>query len=114
MHQLAFEATVFTVICLFSEDDAQPFYDETLWHMRDKSKDYNAFYPEDSYYGVKGVKRMSNRVGLIGCAIIMVIGMTGFYVALRFVLAPLRGATHSNDQQAFLIGMKNNPCKDLV
>ena len=87
MHQLPFEATVFTGMCLFSEDDAQPFYDETLWHMRDKSKDYNAFYPEDSYYGVKGVKRMSNRAGLIGCAIIMVIGMTGFYVALRFVLA---------------------------
>ena len=76
---------------MFSEDDAQPFYDETLWHMRDKSKDYNAFYPEDAYYGVKGVKRVSNKFGLIGCVLIMVIGMCGFYVALRFVLATSSG-----------------------
>ena len=79
----------FKEMCVSSDDDAEPFYDETLWHMRDKSKDHNAFYPEDSYYGVKGVSRMPNRVGLIGCGVIMVMGMVGFWVALRFVLKRL-------------------------
>ena len=50
----------------FREQPERGFWDESLYHMRDKSKDYQGS-TEDNYYGIKGVKRKPNAyvVGLV-------------------------------------------------
>ena len=62
----------------FRDEAERVFWDETIWYMRDRSKDYNAFYEEDSYYGVKGVKRVSNGAIIGGCFLVIGISMAGF------------------------------------
>lgn len=52
--------------------------------MRDRSKDANAFYADDSYYGIKGIQRQSN--GVIAAIVILFVifgGGSYFYVALK-------------------------------
>ncbi|KAI0211470.1 DnaJ-like subfamily C member 4 [Lamellibrachia satsuma] len=67
------------------EDEAERvFWDETIWYMRDRSKDYNAFYEEDSYYGVKGVKRVSNGAIIGGCFLVIGISMAGFAANMQY------------------------------
>jgi len=63
---------------------ASEFWDETIWEMRDRSKDANAFYADDSYYGIKGIQRQSN--GVIAAIVILFVifgGGSYFYVALK-------------------------------
>lgn len=43
-----------------NHDHDKAFWDDTIWEMRDKSRDTDAFYAKDSYYGIRGVRRQSN------------------------------------------------------
>lgn len=60
------------------------FWDETIWYMRDRTKDANAFYDEDSYYGVKGIRRQSNSTIVAICLVIMACGFLYFSGAFMY------------------------------
>ncbi|XP_046347226.1 dnaJ homolog subfamily C member 4-like [Haliotis rufescens] len=60
--------------------DGEPFWDETIWHMRNHSKD--AAYEEKSYYGIRGIKKMSNFSIVVCCMGLMLIGATVHYFAI--------------------------------
>lgn len=65
-------------------DHPQAFRDESIWEMRDRSKDANAFYPKDSYYGIKGIRRQSNGVIAALCLVIVILGFGYFFFALQY------------------------------
>jgi len=66
------------------QQSADEFWDETIWEMRDRSKDASAFYPDDSYYGIKGIRRRSN--GVVGTAVVVALflGFGYFFVGLGY------------------------------
>lgn len=66
------------------QQSANEFWDETIWEMRDRSKDAGAFYPDDSYYGIKGIRRQTN--GVIGSAVVVLVflGFGYFFVGLGY------------------------------
>lgn len=43
-----------------NHDHDKAFWDDTIWEMRDKTRDKDAFYGQESYYGIRGVRRQSN------------------------------------------------------
>ncbi|CAH1791140.1 unnamed protein product [Owenia fusiformis] len=53
-------------------EEAKKYWDETLFHMRDKSQD--ARYAGQPYYGVKGMKKMSNHLVVWGCVGVIILG----------------------------------------
>ena len=57
------------------------FWDETIWEMRDKRKDSS--YQEDTYYGIPGVKRLSNSAIVAGCFVFIGIGVVLHILAMR-------------------------------
>lgn len=68
----------------FSPEQDQRFWDETIWAMRDKSRD--SFMPDDEYYGVKGLKRVPNSIVLSGCALLVVVLSIGhFFLGYKYV-----------------------------
>jgi hypothetical protein len=67
------------------QESANEFWDETIWEMRDRSKDADAFYNDDSYYGIKGVKRQSNAVVGVIVVSLVILGFVYFFVALRYI-----------------------------
>ncbi len=57
--------------------------DESIWSMRDKSKDKS--YDRNSYYGIKGVSRKPNS-WIAGAAILLMgVGALFHYVAFKYV-----------------------------
>jgi len=42
-------------------------------------------YPSDSYYGIKGVRRLPNYVIAAGCAVLVAFGFVYFFLAYKFV-----------------------------
>ncbi|XP_067681532.1 dnaJ homolog subfamily C member 4-like [Haliotis asinina] len=58
----------------------EPFWDETIWHMRDRSKD--ATYEDKSYYGIRGIKKVSNFSIVACCMGLMLIGAVVHYFAI--------------------------------
>lgn len=60
--------------------DKVVFRDESLWEHRDKTEFYNN--RDQPYYGVKGVKKMSNSTIAAGAVVFMVVGaIIHFYLA---------------------------------
>lgn len=57
------------------------FRDETLWESRDKSKD--KYYKDKPYYGIKGVKKVSNRIIAAGCVAFMVAGAIFHFIVVK-------------------------------
>jgi len=57
-----------------SDPQQHRFWDETIFEMRDRTKDANAFYPEDSYYGIRGIRRQSNGVIAALCGVVVLLG----------------------------------------
>jgi DnaJ family protein C protein 4 len=45
-----------------NHENERAFWDDTVWEMRDRSKDPGAFYAHDSYYGIRGIPRQSNAI----------------------------------------------------
>uniref|UniRef100_T1JMB0 J domain-containing protein n=1 Tax=Strigamia maritima TaxID=126957 RepID=T1JMB0_STRMM len=58
------------------------WHDRTFWEYRDRSKDSQ--YEGKPYYGIKGVKRMSNIWIASACIAFMLIGTVLQYYSLRF------------------------------
>ena len=59
----------------FSEHATEKtFWDESIFEMRDRTKDDDRFYQEDAYYGVKGVPKMSNLYIVGACFLVMALG----------------------------------------
>lgn len=58
------------------------FWDETIWYMRDRSKDAGG--GSENYYGIRGVRRVPNSYILAGCMVLMVIGTASFVMAWRW------------------------------
>lgn len=63
-------------------EQERAFWDETIWHMRDRSKD--SFCDEDSYYGIHGIKRQSNSVIVAICLVLIACGFVYFYVGFKY------------------------------
>ena len=78
----------FFLWCRFDADQQQ-FWDETIWHMRDKSKDKD--FEGKPYYGFTNIKRLSNMDILMGCFAIMALGAILHYYALRYVSSKAAG-----------------------
>ena len=76
-------------MCLLVRRDQQTsseFWDETIWEMRDRKRDADAFYPEDSYYGIKGIRRQSNGTVAIYLVLSVIIGCSLYFLfALQLV-----------------------------
>lgn len=64
------------------EAENKQFWDETIYNMRKKSK--GDFYPKDQYYGIRGVRKQSNFVVVIGCMVLISIGALLHYFAIRY------------------------------
>ncbi|KAK7103763.1 dnaJ homolog subfamily C member 4-like [Littorina saxatilis] len=62
------------------QGDQQKFWDETLFHMRDQSKDKE--YEDRPYYGIKNLKKMSNMDIVLGCFALMTAGALLHYFAI--------------------------------
>ncbi|XP_074652878.1 uncharacterized protein LOC141907200 [Tubulanus polymorphus] len=65
----------------YQSTEPPPFWDETIWSMRDKSKDNTS--NRHGYYGFRGVNRVSNTVIVAGCLLFIGIGATLHYFAVR-------------------------------
>jgi len=60
---------------------ASAWRDETLWSSRDRSKDKQ--YQNKPYYGINGVKRVSNATIAAGCVLFMVVGAAFHFVVVK-------------------------------
>lgn len=60
--------------------EQQRFWDETIWSMRDQTKD--KFYEGRPYYGISRVERLSNAYILLGCFALMAFGIVVHYFAI--------------------------------
>ena len=67
---------IFNFINFYSE-----WRDESLWESRDKSKD--KYYKDKPYYGIKGVKKVSNRFIAAGCVAFMVAGAVFHFFVVK-------------------------------
>lgn len=65
----------------FREADEHVFWDETIWSMRDKSKDSE--FKDKPYYGMKGLKRQPNSYILVGIVVWILIGCSIHFLLLR-------------------------------
>lgn len=63
------------------EAENQRFWDETIFHMRDQSKDKE--YEGKPYYGFTTMDRVSNSYILLGCLALVIIGSLVQYAAIR-------------------------------
>jgi DnaJ family protein C protein 4 len=52
------------------------FWDDTIWEMRDRSKDKDAFYAQHSYYGIRGIPRQSNEI--VALVVVLSVGFLAF------------------------------------
>lgn len=68
---------------IYSSNEAKPFWDETIFEMRDKSQDHSRFYQEENFYGVKGVRRLPNSYIVLGCFALMAAGFVLHIAALQ-------------------------------
>ncbi|XP_076054039.1 dnaJ homolog subfamily C member 4-like isoform X2 [Oratosquilla oratoria] len=57
------------------------FHDESIWEMRDKSKD--GMYADRPYYGVPGVKKLPNSYIAGGAILFMVFGIIVHYFVIK-------------------------------
>ncbi|XP_043230377.1 dnaJ homolog subfamily C member 4-like [Amphibalanus amphitrite] len=57
------------------------FTDDTIWGMRDRSKDSE--FSDKPYYGIRGVKRLSNGPIAVFCLLFMVLGIFIHVTAIR-------------------------------
>lgn len=62
------------------EADEHVFWDETIWSMRDKSKDSE--FKDKPYYGMKGLKRQPNSYILVGIVVWILIGCSIHFLLL--------------------------------
>lgn len=62
------------------EAQQQQFWDETIWHMRDQSKDKE--YEGKPYYGFTNIKKLSNLDVVLGCVALMAVGAVLHYFAI--------------------------------
>ncbi|GAB1608580.1 dnaJ homolog subfamily C member 4-like [Argonauta hians] len=60
-----------------NESDERMFWDETIWHMRDKSKDQN--FRNRPYYSIRGLRRQPNSYILVGIFAWVVVGVFVHY-----------------------------------
>jgi len=63
------------------ESNAPRWRDQTIWEMRDRSDD--KFYEDRPYYGIKGIRRVSNLWIAGGAVMVLCIGAACQFVALR-------------------------------
>jgi DnaJ family protein C protein 4 len=62
-----------------NHEHEQVFWDDTIWEMRDKAREKDAYYGPDSYYGIRGVRRQSNEVvAAIVCVSVGLLAMGHF------------------------------------
>ncbi|XP_014774589.1 dnaJ homolog subfamily C member 4 [Octopus bimaculoides] len=64
-----------------SESDERIFWDETIWHMRNKSKDQE--FKDRPYYSIKGLRRQPNSYILFGILIWVVVGVFAHYFLIN-------------------------------
>ncbi|XP_064602874.1 dnaJ homolog subfamily C member 4-like isoform X1 [Liolophura sinensis] len=57
------------------------FWDDTIWHMRDKSKD--KMYEGQPYYGIRGVNKLPNSYIVYACLGLVASGIMLHFIALR-------------------------------
>lgn len=55
-----------------SDDNPQVFWDESIYSMRDKSKD--RMHQNASYYGFRGFQKQPNSYIVLGCCLIIIFG----------------------------------------
>lgn len=84
-------------------DNERIFWDETIWYMRDRSKDSSAFYDQSSYYGIKGIRRQSNSVVVSICLVLIACGFFYFYAAFKYTTRKQRLHRENVDRKNSLI-----------
>ncbi|CAE1147955.1 unnamed protein product [Acanthosepion pharaonis] len=77
---LSFLFSFFLLLPTLMEADEHVFWDETIWSMRDKSKDSG--FKDKAYYGMKGLKRQPNSYILVGIIVWILIGCSIHFLLL--------------------------------
>jgi hypothetical protein len=57
--------------------------DESIHSMRDRSRDANYANFENNYYGIKGIRKVSNGTIVLGCIFVILAGIGMHYVVFR-------------------------------
>jgi len=77
------------------------FYDETIWEMRDRSKDSQ--YAHKPYYGVPGIKKkVSNSLIAAGAIVFMLVGGVIHFIIAKVSSDKARGYLDERDMEASL------------
>ena len=56
---------------------------ETEYDIRNRARNAQTSYPNDAYYGIKGIPRQSNRVVAGACCVLVLLGWVYFYFGFR-------------------------------
>lgn len=83
-----------------SAQQQQPYWDDSIFHMRDRSKYHDAHYGSDNYYGIKGVRRKSNGHVAALCLGIVGIGCLIFIGAFKFSHGKMRRMLDERDKRS--------------